>query len=116
MTGLTKKHVAALRVRDENRSAWTGEESDTLVPQHRANRGMGGSRKANTLSNVVLLESRINSLIESDPEWQAEAVRRGIKVSKFADPRMVPVEHAVHGLVWLTDDGRAVDVQPEPDF
>jgi hypothetical protein len=43
--------------------------------------------------------------IESDPQWQAEAVRRGIKVSGFADPTMVPIEHAVHGLCLLGDDG-----------
>lgn len=93
-----------------------GGESDTLVPQHRANRGMGGSRRANTLSNTVLLESQINSLIESDPVWQAEAVRRGIKVSKFVDPRMVPVVHAVHGLVFLTDTGETVPVDNNHKF
>jgi len=77
---------------------------------------MGGRANKHRLSNVVWLESIINGLIESDPEWQAEAVRRGIKVSLHADPRMVPVLHAVHGECWLTDDGRAVDVGPAPSF
>ena len=110
-----KQTLRALEQRDGHVSAWTGEDVPELVPQHRQG-GMGGSKTKHRLSNVVWLESVINGLIESDPEWQAEAIRRGIKISKFADPRMVPVEHAVHGLVWLTDDGRAVDVHPEPDF
>lgn len=116
MPGFTKKQMSELRKRDDNRSAWTGEESDTLVPQHRANRGMGGSPSRNVLSNAVLLESIINGLIESDPEWQAEAIRRGIKVSLHADPRMVPVVHAVHGECWLTDTGEAVPVGNEHSF
>jgi hypothetical protein len=36
---------------------------------------------------------------------QAEAVRRGIKVSLHADPATIPIEHAVHGLVLLDDHG-----------
>jgi hypothetical protein len=54
---------------------------------------------------VVWLESLINGEIESNPSMQAEAVRRGIKVSGFADPTMVPIEHAIHGLCLLGDDG-----------
>lgn len=104
-----------LERRDGHVSAWTGEDVPELVPQHRQG-GMGGSRFKHRLSNVVWLESIINGLIESDPEWQAEAVRRGIKISKFADPRMVPVEHAVHGLVWLTDTGEAVPVDNDHQF
>jgi hypothetical protein len=110
-----KPVLRALEQRDGHVSAWTGEDVPELVPQHRQG-GMGGRANKHRLSNVVWLESIINGLIESDPAWQAEAIRRGIKISLHADPRMVPVEHAVHGLVWLTDDGRAVDVGPEPSF
>lgn len=104
-TGFTDKQIAAIRARDANRSAWSGNESDTLVPQHRANRGMGGRESMNRLSNGVLIESEINGLIESDPHWQAEAQRRGIKVSAFSNPATVPITHAVHGVVRLDDEG-----------
>jgi hypothetical protein len=77
---------------------------------------MGGRANKHRLSNVVWLESIINGLIESDPWWQAEAIRRGIKISLHADPRMVPVEHAAHGLVWLTDQGEAVPVDNDHQF
>jgi len=103
--------LAALEARDGRRSAWTGDESDTLVPQHRQG-GMGGRRSKHRLSNVVWLESSINGAIESDPEMQAEAVRRGIKIGGHDDPELVEVRHAVHGLVLLRDNGQVVPVYP----
>lgn len=101
-------------MRDGHRSAWTGQDVPELVPQHRQG-GMGGRADKHQLSNLIWLESVLNGLIESDPEMQAEAVRRGIKVSGFADPRLIPVTHAVHGLCFLTNDGRAT-VDPIPEF
>ena len=99
-----KALLKALEQRDGHVSAWTGEDCPELVPQHRQG-GMGGRRGKHRLSNVVWLESGLNGLIESDPEYQAEAVRRGIKVSGFGDPALVLIEHAVHGLVLLDDYG-----------
>lgn len=104
MTATPKPLLKALNVRDGHRSAWTGDDVDTLVPQHRQG-GMGGRRNKHRLSNVVWLESDINGLIESDPVWQAEALARGIKISGFDDPRHVPILHAVHGRALLGDDG-----------
>lgn len=106
-----KALLTALEDRDGRRSAWTGNEGDTLVPQHRQG-GMGGRAEKHRLSNVVWLESDINGLIESDPAWQAEAVERGIKISGHADPELAEVRHAVHGLVLLRDDGQVVPVWP----
>lgn len=103
--------LAALEKRDGRRSAWTGNEGETLVPQHRQG-GMGGRAAKHRLSNVVWLESDVNGLIESDPAWQAEAVARGIKISAWADPEVTEVRHAVHGLVLLRDDGQVVPVWP----
>ncbi|PZE23881.1 hypothetical protein [Curtobacterium sp. MCBD17_028] len=113
MSSLTPKALLiALEQRDGRRSAWTGNESDTLVPQHRANRGMGGRGSLDRLSNLVWLESDLNGLIESDPEWQQVAVARGIKISGHQDPEDVEVRHAVHGLALLTDDGDVIPVGP----
>jgi len=99
-----KALLKALEARDGMVSAWTGQWSDTLVPQHRQG-GMGGRKGKHRLSNVVWLESLTNGLITSDPEWQAEAKRRGIAISLHDDPTLVPIDHAVHGLVLLADDG-----------
>ena len=100
-----------MRVRDDNRCAWTGMESDRLVPQHRMGRGMGGSKLANRLSNGVMLDSLINGQIEADADLQAEAVRRGVKVSRYANPLHVPVLLAAHGWVLLDDDGGFTTVE-----
>ena len=100
-----------MRVRDDNRCAWTGETSDRLVPQHRANRGHGGHKAGNRLSNGVLLDSLINGQIEADAGLQAEAVRRGVKVSRYANPLLVPVLLAAHGWVLLDDDGGFTTVE-----
>lgn len=104
MTPTPKLLLKQLDQRDGHVSAWTGQDVPELVPQHRQG-GMGGRKSKQRPSNVVWLESIINGLITSDAEWQAEAVRRGIAISLHADPLMVPIEHAVHGLVLLDDDG-----------
>lgn len=109
-----KAVLRALEARDGHRSAWTGDDCPELVPQHRQG-GMGGRANKHQLSNLVWLEAALNGLIESDPRYQAEAVRRGIKVSGFADPRLVRVDHAVHGPCFLTNDGRAT-FDPIPEF
>lgn len=109
MTVTPKRVLRALDARDGHRSAWTGIGGDTLVPQHRQG-GMGGRKDKHRLSNVVWLESVINGLIESDPVMQAEAVRRGIKVSLHANPALVPIRHAVHGWVLLDDFGGWVEI------
>lgn len=77
---------------------------------------MGGRRGKHRLSNLVWLESELNWRIEGDARLRRESVERGITVSGFEDPALVPVVHAVHGLVWLTDDGRAVPVGDEVPF
>ncbi len=100
----SKALLLALDERDGRRSAWTGNEGDTCVPQHRQG-GMDGRATTHHLSNVVWLESDINGLIESDPEWQYEALKRGIKISGYANPELAEVRHAVHGLVLLRDNG-----------
>jgi hypothetical protein len=99
-----KRLLEALDARDGHVCAWTGVDTGRLVPQHRQG-GMGGRKGKHRLSNLVWLDSLLNGLIESDPTYQAEAIRLGIKISGFADPAAEPVEHVVHGRVVLDDDG-----------
>lgn len=90
-------------------------ESDTLVPHDRGNRGMGG-RSVYEVSNYVWLEALINGEIESDAKKAAEARRRGIKISRFADPRLIPINHAVHGDVFLDNEGGFTAADGVPTF
>jgi len=105
MTGTPKALLRALEARDGHHSAWTGNDVETLVPQDRSNRGMGGYKGNLRLSNFVWLESDINGLIESDADWAAEARRRGIKISRYENPADIPITHAIHGRCILNDDG-----------
>jgi len=114
MTAVPKRLLAALDARDAHVCAWTGIDTGRLVPQHRQG-GMGGRKGKHRLSNLVWLDSLINGLIESDPVYQAEALRRGIKISLHADPLEVPVEHVIHGLVLLDDAGNVSEVSSGSD-
>ena len=72
---------------------------------------MGGSRYKHRLSNIVWLCSWINGAIESDAELAREARLRGIKLSKFANPEIVPVTYW-DGVRWyLNDDGTRWEVR-----
>jgi hypothetical protein len=47
------------------------KSDDTLVPQHRAGRGMGGSRSLDRPSNIIVLCSEANFLLEANAEFAA---------------------------------------------
>jgi hypothetical protein len=49
------------------------KSDDTLVPQHRAGRGMGGSRSLDRPSNIIVLCSEANFLLEANAEFAARA-------------------------------------------
>lgn len=108
MTALSKTLERALDARDGHACAWhyVGAcDTDTLVPQHRANRGMGGRRSLERLSNIVWLCSEVNGLIESDATYAESARARGIKISSHDEPSHAPILHAIHGRCLLDDDG-----------
>lgn len=79
-------------------------ETETVAPNHRANRGMGGSKVADVPSNLVLLCSQLNGLIESDNRYADIARDYGWKVSKWADWRTIPVFDTLKGEWRLLDD------------
>lgn len=103
---LDKKLIAKLRERDGDVCAWSGIETETLVPHHRANRGAGGFKGADRLSNLVLVDSIANGRFESDLQRRAQLL--GFKISRYADPESIPLFHKVHGWVLLKDDGSMV--------
>lgn len=103
-----KALLKALTVRDGHQCVWHWEgacDPETLVPHHRSNRGMGGSRSKDRLSNLVWLCSELNGRIEADPEYAASARSRGIKISSHDEPSHTPLIHAVHGRCLIADDG-----------
>jgi hypothetical protein len=71
-----------------------GKTDDTLIPQHRANRGFGGAGRKSVLnlpSNLIVFCAEANYLIESDAVWADRARLFGWKLSRWADPSVTPV-------------------------
>jgi hypothetical protein len=81
-----------------------GTTDDTLVPNHRANRGMGGHKAGNEPSNIVVLCSSFNGEIESDPLMASAARKFGWKIGRYANPTNVPVFDSVSGRWWRLDN------------
>jgi hypothetical protein len=65
------------------------------------------------LSNLVWLCSRINGLIECEPTMAALARDVGVKISSHSEPSAEPINHAVHGRVFLNDDGTVTPCMEE---
>ena len=79
-----------------------GRQDDTLTVQHRKNRKMGGSKLLDNPSNLVLICSEFNGLMESN-SGQAEFARKmGLKLSSWENPAEVPIFYG--GEYWLLDD------------
>ena len=91
-------------------------ETEAIAPNHRANRGMGGSKHRNHAANIVVLCSYINGAIESDARAAQVARENGWKLSAWDDPFWVPVFDAMTGRWWLLDDefGRTQLSVPKP--
>ena len=103
MGRMTAKQFGRYLERDQGRCYHCGT-TDTLVPNHRANRGAGGSKLRERPSNVVTLCSRINGEIEADALAAAHAVAMGWKLRSWDDPLAAPVWDTMSGTWWLFGD------------
>jgi hypothetical protein len=68
-----------------------GSTGDELIPQHRQNRGMGGSKLRNHPANIIAFCSTGNGLMESNSTFAGLARDYGWKLTAGQDPRKVPV-------------------------
>jgi len=79
-------------------------EAVGVVPHHRLNRGMGGSRERDTPANIVTLCSIVNGLVESDSRWYQAALLNGWKLRSGQEPSVTPIWYAYDGKWFLLDD------------
>jgi len=77
---------------------------DTLVPQHRINRGMGGSKILDRPANVLVMCAEVNGLIESSPDIATLARRYGWKLSRWQEPETTPFWDIATGTWNLLDN------------
>lgn len=100
-TGPDPETQAAVMARDGGCvRADAGECFGRVVCNHRANRGMGGSRDLNQLSNLVAACFWCNGWFEDHPE---EARANGWKLRRGDDPLLVAVRYP-DGRRWVLDD------------
>lgn len=99
---MTPKEFKRLLARDGG-CVHCGLDDETLVPQHRINRQMGGAGKSsvrNQPSNLLVFCSAFNGLIESDSKAAQLARERGWKLDSWQDPSIEPVWSQVYS-AWL---------------
>ena len=87
-------------------------ETEAVAPNHRINRGMGGSRRLDKPSNLVVLCSVVNGLIESQAQWQALAREWGWKLQRWQKPEEQPVFDSMAGRWYYLDNswGKTTDL------
>ena len=80
-------------------------ETEAVAPNHRINRGMGGaSRLADRSSNLVVLCSVVNGLIESDPKWRSQALEFGWKLERWQQSDECEIYDQRTEIWYLLDD------------
>jgi hypothetical protein len=100
---LNAKTRKALFERDSHRCWHCGSEEVTV--QHRANRGMGGSKEMDNAANLILLCWFVNFEMEASDKKAREAELYGWKISRYADPTSIPVWHyPSQSWILLNDD------------
>jgi hypothetical protein len=87
---------------DRDGGCYHCDTTETIVPHHRANRGMGGSKIRDVPSNIITLCSEFNGLIESNATLAELARAYGWKLTAGQDPKLTPV--FARGRWWLLDD------------
>jgi len=103
---MTPKEFKRLLARDGG-CVHCGLDDETLVPQHRINRQMGGAGKGsvrNQASNLLVFCSAFNGLIESDSKAAQLARERGWKLDSWQNPLTEPVWSQVHRAWVLLDN------------
>jgi hypothetical protein len=80
-------------------------KTEAVAPHHRLNRGMGGSKVRDVPSNIVVLCSLMNGLIESSATYAHSARLAGWKLWSGEEPSQTPLWDAQVGeWVLLGDD------------
>lgn len=107
---MSQREFAKFLKRDGSCAA-TGEVSDRLVPNHRINRSVGGT---NDPTNIVVMDSIINGLLESDATWRRKAIKYGWKLESWQNPAEEPYFHFGLRRWVLPDSEHGFKVVPIP--
>ncbi len=111
---IPKKILKQVQGRDPY--CWHCGREDDLVPHHRINRGMGGSKLLDTVDNLMMVCSRYNGEMESTSKVARDARGWGHKLSNWEDTSR-PVFDCVRFQWWiLSPDGSRVEFDAKEAF
>jgi hypothetical protein len=82
---MKKSTINKLRKRDLYCLHCGEDRAEMLVPHHRKNRGMGGSKLLDRLDNLLLICADYNGLMESSPAIADNAREYGHKLESWQD-------------------------------
>ena len=82
-----------------------GSTGDDLIGHHRQNRGFGGSKLRDVPSNIVVLCSQANGLLESSGTFAKLGRDLGWKLTAGQESKETPI--FIHGNWYLLDDNFA---------
>lgn len=99
---MTPKQFEKFLKRDGH--CWHCGADEGLVPHHRKNRGMGGSKVRDVPSNIIVMCAEFNQRMESDSWAAQEAREKGWKLESWQDPYKEPCVDDTDGFEWYLDD------------
>ena len=99
MSKLTDKTRRLVRARAQDMCELCGRPGDD--PHHRQITGMGGGGDHGA-ANILYLDRACHDAVHESPGWARE---QGWLVSRWSDPRAVPVALRGRLVVFLDDDG-----------
>jgi len=103
---LSRKSLTLLRARDAH--CWHCGATDDLVPHHRKNRGMGGSKLLDGLDNLMLVCAFWNGEMESTSADAAAARGWGHKLSAWEATNRPVFDIPTSTWYTLLEDGTRV--------
>lgn len=75
--------------------------TDGLTLQHRAGRGMGGSKLLDGPENLITMCATANYRLESDAEFSRLGITNGWKLRRHQNPETEPVLYAPAGAFFM---------------
>jgi len=112
---VTKRVMRILRERDAH--CWHCGQTEDLVPHHRKNKAMGGSKVLeNDIQNIILVCARYNGDMESNALVRRDAVGWGRKVPFWEDISMPVFDSVTFRWYVLDSDGGKVEIDVGDTF
>lgn len=102
--------IRSLVFKRDGGMCWHCGTEEGLNVHHRANKGMGGSKLLDRMSNLALICNEFNVSMESYLPHAREARNRGIKISREAIPWEVPIKRFDSREFLLDDFGKMHEV------